>query len=206
VRFSGKHVKTGWYSSKVKRVQHFEFLFDAVLNRLPFLIALLARIIKALKDTRQGIESVDGPEGWEEIEEVTRLTHALANLPTNTPVPMTRRAWLHGWDAVMRKHGDEPVRPHGNRSLPLGHYVQFILAITQWGFSDLSQEAADGTRLDGPFDTILRNDVAAFRPLHASNERRGVAWSCLQNIGVLVQEGEEVVVTWAYSFALVWLV
>ncbi len=104
----GRHVNTGWYSSEVKHVQHFELLFDTVLKRLPFLIALLARI-KSLKDTRQDIESVDVLGGWEKIVEVTRLTLALANLPTSTPVSMTRWTWIHGWDVLIRKHTGQSI-------------------------------------------------------------------------------------------------
>ena len=45
---------------------------------------------------------------------------------------MTPRDWSDGWDPVMRNSGDPAQLPHQNRCLLLGHWIQFLLAITQW--------------------------------------------------------------------------
>jgi hypothetical protein len=45
---------------------------------------------------------------------------------------MTPRDWSDGWDPGMRNSGDPAQLPHQNRCLLLGHWIQFLLAITQW--------------------------------------------------------------------------
>jgi hypothetical protein len=63
---------------------------------------------------------------------VNRLTLELANLPPGTAVPMTQLAWAVGWDVLMRHDGDPPPQPQFQRPMLLGHYIQFLIAITQF--------------------------------------------------------------------------
>jgi hypothetical protein len=53
------------------------------------------------------------------------------NRPLNTTLPITELAWMKGWDAAMRLHGNPPVYPQKNRALVAGYHVQFCLIIAQ---------------------------------------------------------------------------
>ena len=103
MRFSGKHENDYWHSLEIARVQHYELLFDAILKRIPWLLWLLTSI-KSHHGTSRGLQSVNGPGGWEELEEVTRLTLELVRLS----------------------------HPQHHRPMILGHYIQFLITITQF--------------------------------------------------------------------------
>jgi hypothetical protein len=106
-------------------------LFRVVEKRIPLLRLLLADITSK-KGSGEGLKSEAVPGNYEAIEALTLQALTNAKLPPGTPVPMTRRAWLDGWDPSMKRDGDPPKEFRSNRPLLLGQYIQFLLAITQW--------------------------------------------------------------------------
>ena len=135
MRFSNRHENDDWESVEIMRKQHYQFIFMTVLKRIPLLTDLLTDIQSKAK-TKQGLSSVVGPGNWPAIEAVTlqSLTNTTkpSRLPPGTPVPMTKTAWMLGWDAAMKQSGDPPRFPQFNRPLFLGQYIHFLLVITQW--------------------------------------------------------------------------
>jgi hypothetical protein len=131
MRFTGRHENDGWHSLEIMSLQHYGRIFDAAYKRIPWLGRLLVRI-KLGHHTARGLTSEADPGEWKEVEEVTHRTLALAKLPLNTPVPMAQLAWRRGWHVLMRETRDPPVDPRSHRPLLLGHYIQFLLTITQF--------------------------------------------------------------------------
>ena len=62
MRFSGDHVDDGWHSPEILRLQHYEFLIDAVVKKLPKLLAWFESIV-AKRYTRTALSSKAGPMG-----------------------------------------------------------------------------------------------------------------------------------------------
>jgi hypothetical protein len=176
MRFSGKHENDYWHSLEIARVQHYELLFDAILKRIPWLLWLLTSI-KSHHGTSRGLQSVNGPGGWEELEEVTRLTLDLAKLPPDTAVSMTQLAWAVGWDVLMRHDGAPSQLPRFQRPMLLGHYIQFLIAITQfWCPICLHRLLTDHDLRDMPaiYETMLRLYFDHFIPGMKGTARPGI--------------------------------
>ena len=45
---------------------------------------------------------------------------------------MTQLTWAVGWDVLMRHDRDPPHQPQFQRPMLLGHYIQYLIAITQF--------------------------------------------------------------------------
>ena len=65
------------------------------------------------------------------MEEVAEEALKAGNRPLNTTLPITKLAWMVGWDAAMRLHGNPPVFPCKNRAMVAGYHVQFCLIMAQ---------------------------------------------------------------------------
>ena len=130
MRFPNDHMNSGDRSSEMMRVHHYELLLEAVVKKLPKLRAWLTSI-KARKKTNTALEGRDGPGEWSTVQEVAKEALEAGNRPLNTTLAITKLAWINGWDAAMRLHGNPPVYPWKNRATVAGYHVQFCLIIAQ---------------------------------------------------------------------------
>ncbi len=120
----------GWHSPEILRLQHYELLIDAVVKKLPKLLAWLESIV-AKRYTRTALSSKAGPGNWDIVDDVAVEALTAADLPETTPRVITELAWTTGHDPSIQDGGTHPDRPEASRPNALGTHLRWCLAMAK---------------------------------------------------------------------------
>ena len=95
IRFSGMHMDQGCGSREIMTCQHFGWLPDTSLKKVPLMVALMDKL------ERDGVQGKATPFEWQLLLDAFGQAKSAAAVNLETLHPVTLLAWQTGYDATM---------------------------------------------------------------------------------------------------------